>query len=112
MEDIYLIRKTVQHMAKLMEALVAQQGERRTHIRDVSLNVEAPKDGESPEGYPEDDLMTIKEAMAFIPVSRTKLYEMRKAGALRTVERNCRQKRLLRTQVEAARVWSRNKGKW
>ena len=62
--------------------------------------------------YPDDDLMTFKEAMAYIPVSRTKLYNMRKEGVLETVERNSRQKRLLRMQVEAAREWSKNKGKW
>lgn len=62
--------------------------------------------------YEEEDLMTIKEAMAYIPASRTKIYEMRKEGALDTIERNSREKRLIRTQVEAARLWSRDKGKW
>lgn len=66
----------------------------------------------SADQYAEDELMTIKEAAAYIPASRTKVYEMRMAGVLDTIERNSRQKRLLRTQVEAARIWARNKGKW
>lgn len=116
MENIYLIRKTVQHMAQLLETLVRQQCAHRNRCRVVSAGEPLPGGPEADEAsadrLEEHHLMTIKEAMAFIPVSRTKLYEMRKEGMLDTIERNSRQKRLLRTQVEAARTWSRNKGKW
>lgn len=111
-KDIYLIRKTVQHIAQLMETLVSQQGQHRARCRAVDLPGHSVEKQCPEGGYAENDLMTIKEAMAFIPVSRTKLYEMRKDGMLQTIERNSRQKRLLRSEVEAARTWSRNKGKW
>lgn len=78
----------------------------------LALTPPAPSSESNQGGYDEDELMTIKEAMAYIPVSRSKLYEMRKEGMLDTIERSSRQKRLLRAQVEAARLWSRNKGKW
>lgn len=112
MENIYQIRMTVQHIADLMETLVAYQAKTYEPNRTVSLSNDKKKSAETDQEYSEAELMTIKEAMAYIPVSRSKLYQMRKEGVLVTIERNSRQKRLLRSQVEAARVWSRNKGKW
>lgn len=61
--------------------------------------------------YEEHELMTVKEAIEFIPVSRSKLFEWRKEQKLQTIERNCRNIRLVRSEVEAMRTWARNKGK-
>lgn len=116
-QDIRHIRSALKDMCRLMEELVDLQRGNRQCCRAVALQdtlspTVATPEAPSVEMLEEHHLMTIKEAMAFIPVSRTKLYEMRKEGMLDTIERNSRQKRLLRTQVEAARTWSRNKGKW
>lgn len=83
-----------------------------TEKRLPTAENQAPSPTGLPEQYDEKDLMTIKEAIAYIPIGRTKLYEMRKADILDTIERNGRQKRLVRAQVETLRTWSRNKGKW
>ena len=68
-------------------------------------------DPPSPTHYPEEDLMTIKEAAAFIPASRTKIYQWRKEERLHTVARGQRDKRLVRSEVEAMQLWARDKGK-
>lgn len=111
MENIYEIHVSVKRIATLMEVLVTQQCEHRDRCRMVTLPEGKPGRKPTADRFAEDDLMTIKEAAAYIPASRTKVYEMRKTGVLDTIERNSRQKRLLRTQVEAARIWARNKGK-
>ncbi|HWL00166.1 MAG TPA: hypothetical protein VNQ55_09470 [Parapedobacter sp.] len=61
--------------------------------------------------YEEHELMTVKEASASIPASRSKIFEWRKEGTLQTIERNSRSKRLIREEVEAMRTWARDKGK-
>lgn len=61
--------------------------------------------------YEEEELMTIKEAVDDIPVSRSKLFEWRREGRLQTIERNSRSKRLIRSEVKAMQKWAHNKGK-
>lgn len=118
-KDISLIRETVADMHRLMEELVALQTGDRQCCRAVTMILPRPDrpcepvvfDPPSPTHYPEEELMTIKEAEAFIPASRTKIYLWRKEEKLHTVERGQRDKRLIRTEVEAMRKWARDKGK-
>ncbi|GGH06710.1 helix-turn-helix domain-containing protein [Sphingobacterium alkalisoli] len=61
--------------------------------------------------YDEEELLTIKEAMGILGVSRWKIFDMRKKGQFTKIERDGR-KRLIKTEVDAARVWySAPKGK-
>lgn len=110
-KEIRHIRMAVDRMHRLMEELVALQKQRHQNRRVVNLP-QRDADRTLKDHYDEEELMTIKEAIDHIPVSRTKLYEMRREGSLHTIERSSREKRLIRTEVEAARQWSRNKGKW
>jgi|GEM_PF-1670451 len=111
MENIYLIRITVQHMAQLMETLVAQQAQLFERSRTVSRpeNKQHNQYGEEEES--EIALMTIKEAVAQLNVSRYTIDAMRKRGDLTSIRRNGRV-RLKRHEVLAARKWySVQKGK-
>lgn len=86
--------------------------------RDVSAApspVPADPDGyDSSDGvasYEEEELMTVKEAMAELRVSRWKINDMREKGELRAVVRAGRV-RLIKSEVEDARRWySQMKGK-
>lgn len=61
--------------------------------------------------YDESELMTVKEAMAELRVSRWKISEMRNSGELTTITRAGRV-RLIRDEVMAAKLWySGMKGK-
>lgn len=67
--------------------------------------------GEQVPCYDEDELMTVKEAMAELNVSRWKISEMRTNGELTDIARAGRV-RLIRAEVMAAKLWySRMKGK-
>ncbi len=97
-------RATNAHLAEIL---------RTSHRLDVGERTEGPRKAEtsSPTVYDESDLVTIKEAMGILNASRWKVDDMRRTGELRTIERNCRSKRLIRGEVEAARKWSVDKGK-
>ncbi|GEM_PF-5746123 len=97
------LEKFVERLPELLDRLVSPE-------QPVSSRAEAS--AMTKDHYEENELMTLKEAMAFIPMSRTKLYEWRKEEKLHTIERSSRNKRLIRSEVEAARTWSRDKGKW
>lgn len=102
--DLYILTKEKQ----LAEATdLPPQDQQASTDQPPSLNTALFK-----KHYEEDELMTIKEAMDFIPISRSKLFDWRMEGKLHTIERNCRSKRLVRAEVEALRIWARNKGKW
>lgn len=121
-KDITKIRKTVEDMHRLMEQLVALQMDSVQCCRAVTMSEATRKPAQPPEQdspgpdalkacYDEAELMTIKEAAAFIPACRTKLYEWRTLGVLHTVERSSRNKRLIRTEVEAMHKWAVSRGK-
>ncbi|SEM54286.1 hypothetical protein SAMN05216436_105131 [bacterium A37T11] len=57
--------------------------------------------------YDERQLMTISQATRLLKISRFKLDDMRATGKLCTLKKdpNDREVRLLRSEVEAARVW-------
>lgn len=122
--NIEQIRKTVDDIHRLMGLLVALQSNDRQCCRAAAFPEITPEPGQLPEPppsqtppalkdhYDEDELMTIKEAGAYIPGSRTKIYEWRMEGKLHTFERGCRNKRLIRAEVEVMRKWARDKGKW
>ena len=124
-KDISLIRETVMDIHRLLDELVELQSAERRCRRAVTTalsQIEHPCNPEPkpepvvtnvtpPDTYDENELMTIKVAEAFIPASRTKIYEWRKEGKLQTVARSQRDKRLIRTEVEAMRQWARDKGK-
>lgn len=104
MENIYLIRKTVQYMATLMETLVAQQAQLSERSRTVTLLPDNMESMETADGDAEAELMTIKEAAAQLNVSRYTVDAMRKRGDLTSIRRNGRV-RLMRNEVLAARKW-------
>lgn len=109
MENIYLIRKTVQYMAKLMETLVAQQAQLSERSRTVTLPRDTRENIEVEDA--EAELITIKEAAAQLHVSRNTVDAMRKRGDLTSIRRNGRV-RLHKQEVMAARTWySVQKGK-
>jgi len=81
------------------------------HPRPMDTHPPTERVTEGKTHYEEHELMTVKEASASIPASRSKIFEWRKDGTLQTIERNCRSKRLIREEVEALRTWARNKGK-
>ncbi|WP_196939843.1 helix-turn-helix domain-containing protein [Sphingobacterium pedocola] len=61
--------------------------------------------------YTEDELVTVKEAEAILKVSRWKIEDMCNKGEL-TIIRKGRSVRLIKAEVDAARVWySAPKGK-
>lgn len=104
MENIYLIRKTVQHIANLMETLVSQQCQHRERCRMVSLpDYDAPPKHAAEESA-DSGLMTIKEAIAVLKVSRYTVDAMRRRGQLTTIRQHNRI-RLLRQEVDEARRW-------
>lgn len=60
---------------------------------------------EKPSGsYTDEELVTVKVAQGKLGVSRWKIYDMRIKEQLTTVERDG-QVRLIRAEVEAARLW-------
>lgn len=79
------------------------------HPMDTHEPIEHVNEGKT--YYEEHELMTVKEAVDFVPVSRSKLFEWRMEQKLQTIKRNCRNIRLVRAEVEAMRKWARNKGK-
>ncbi|MGV3763856.1 helix-turn-helix transcriptional regulator [Parapedobacter sp.] len=124
-KDIYLIRETVADMHRLLEELVELQSTQRQCCRAVTMPLPqtgppcesepatppGATDPATPNTYVEEELMTVKEAEAFIPASRTKIYKWRKEGKLHTVSRGQRHMRLIRTEVEAMQQWAIDKGK-
>src|SRR5690606_34271406 len=60
--------------------------------------------GEQVISYREDELMTVKEAMAELRISRWKIDDMRDKGQLTTIDRGSRV-RLIKEEVQAAKIW-------
>ncbi len=104
MENIYLIRKTVQHMAQLLETLVRQQCAHRGRCRVVSAGEPMPGGDPEADSPVVQELITIKEAAAVLNVSRYTVDAMRKRGQLTSIRSNGRV-RLKRHEVLDARKW-------
>ncbi|MFB2118004.1 hypothetical protein [Parapedobacter sp. 2B3] len=104
--DLY-IQSTEQHLLK--PAGTAPETETLAAAEQAAESL--PDEPIEKKIYEECELMTVKEAMDFIPAGRTKIYEWRIQGILHTIERSSRSKRLIRAEVEHMRTWARNKGK-
>lgn len=90
--------------------------ERLPSLSDISpfptLTPDVQKEQSKPaDAFSDSELVTIKEAADMLHVSRWKIFAMRKARELTTLEKNG-QVRLIKTEVEAAKCWySGPKGK-
>jgi predicted DNA-binding transcriptional regulator AlpA len=91
------ILMTLTAMLRLLENRFMESGkdrEPKVAEEDISTN----------NIYEEKELVTIKEAMGILGVSRWKIFDMRKKGQFTKVERDG-WKRLIKAEVEAARIW-------
>lgn len=111
MENNYEMRDSVKRIVTLMEVLVAQQCEHRDRCRVIAMPDREPDPSDLPESPGEEELITIKEAVALLNVTRFTVDAMRARGELTSISRNGRV-RLNRKEVMAARSWySVKKGK-
>ncbi|SFS98402.1 helix-turn-helix domain-containing protein [Sphingobacterium wenxiniae] len=115
MEDrFYQLVSSVLRIEKMISTVVDEQSEDRSValiMEDAGLQSEAKETDGEKVMYREEELMTVKEAMALLKVSRWKLTQMRKKAELSSISRDGRV-RLIREEVEAARIWySLRKGK-
>lgn len=110
------IRTTLEDMHQLMEKMVdLRHSDNKCCPADRSVVSLRTSDGDGREAratmLDEEELMTIKEAVAQLNVSRYTIDAMRKRGDLTSIRRNGRV-RLKRHEVLAARKWySVQKGK-
>lgn len=69
---------------------------------DAALSENPIKGGKA---YTEQELLTVKEAMSELHISRWKLSEMRNSQQLSTIYRGKKGVRLVKEEVEAAKLW-------
>lgn len=111
----YYIQKSLT-LEKLIEVknVIRQKIMERSVVRNDCTSKEsrqAEDDGETPQTYSEEEVITFQEAEDILGVKRWKIYQMRKKGELTDLE-NDGQKRLLRSEVLAKRdSYSVRKGK-
>lgn len=113
-DRFYQLVTSVLRIEKMISAVVEKQSEDSLivlRMEDANLQSEEKHDHGEKVMYLEEELMTVKEAMALLKVSRWKLTQMRKKAELSSISRDGRV-RLIREEVEAARIWySLRKGK-
>lgn len=111
MKDNYEMRESVKRIVTLMEVIVAGQCEHRERCRVITMPKREPDQTVASSSVDEEELITIKEAIALLNVTRFTVDAMRARGELTSISRNGHV-RLIRKEVMAARSWySAKKGK-